>query len=216
MPNIINNTYFINDLYIPLGNGTVSGLPVNTSTPSNSVALADTITEVEKELSINAFGLTLYDLLQTALIDIDSADARFQILVKGGDYILNSKTYRWEGLNSPKSLICYAIYYDFLSNNSSFYNSIGVTKPNSENASNVNPNYKLATAWQTFLRKYQGGCLAEPFCYQDSGVHFIDYYGTNENQIRSLFQFLNDNASDYPEWTNTDFRLYESINTFGL
>lgn len=216
MPNIINNTFFINDLYIPLGNGTISGLPVNTSTPSNSVALTDTITEVEKNLLIGALGLTLYDLLQTALIDIDSADARFQTLVKGGDYVLNSKTYRWEGLNSPKSLICYAIFYEFLSQNSSFYNSIGVTKPNSENASNVSPNYKLATAWQIFLRKYQEGYLVEPVFYRKLGVTFIDYCGEKEQPIRSLFQFLNDNSSDYPEWEVSDFLVYEDVNSFGL
>lgn len=216
MPNIINKSFFINDLYIPLSQGSISGLPANTATPTNEVSLGDCITEVEKDLLIGALGLDLYNELQTALADIDNATARWQNLVKGLEYSIDGKTYKWEGLNSPKSLIAYAIYYYFLYRTNTFLTGVGVQQPNAENATNLNPNYKMSHAWQTFLRKYQNGFIDCPTVYKRYGIEFVDWYYTENNIIRSLYQFLNDKIEDYPEWENHSFFTYAEVNSFGL
>lgn len=216
MPNIINKSFFINDLYIPLSQGSISGLPANTATPTNDVSLDDCISEVEKDLLIGALGLDLYNELQIALADIDNADARWQNLVKGLEYSIDGKTYKWEGLNSPKSLIAYAIYYYFLERSNTFLTGIGVQQPNAENATNLNPNYKMSKAWQTFLIKYQKGYLVCPNIEVYNKGIFIDWLGSNNEIIRSLYQFLNDKIEDYPEWENHNFYIYIEVNSFGL
>lgn len=216
MPNITNNTMFINDLYIPLSQGSISGLPANTSTPSNEVSLLDIITETEKHLLVGALGFELYNELQIALADIDNADARWQNLVKGLEYSIDGKTYKWEGLNSPKSLILYACKYQYLYRTNTFLTGVGAQQPNAENATKLAPNYLIAFCWQTFLRKYQTGAMVCPDISYLNGATFIDWVGSNENLFRSMYQFLNDKREDYPEWENHNFYVYEDVNSFGI
>jgi len=209
--NIIDNTYFKNDLYIPLGVDTISGT-VNTNSPNNKTALEDCITEVEKSILLNALGLTAYNELQTALADLPSADQKWKDLVNGVEY--DGKV--WIGLNNPKSLITYAVYYFFLTRISQgFYTAVGVSKPSSENATLVTPAYKLAASWQAFLKKYQSGYLKEPFFSNVNGVDFIDWFGCSEEIEVSLYRFLSDKKEDYT-FDASKFSVYESINSFGI
>lgn len=208
---ISKTTSFINDLFIPLAKATISGT-VNTESPNNNVALQSMIDVVEKDILVNALGLTLYNELQTALLDLPNADQKWKDLVNGVEY--DGKI--WEGLDNPKSLLLYAVYYFFLSDNSAgFYTAVGISKPNSENSQLVTPAYKLATAWQTFLLKYQKGLKLCPDITYKNGVEFVDWFGNDNDVNQSLYQYLTDKAIDFG-WDASKFRVYENVNTFGI
>lgn len=208
---ISNIDNFVNDLYIPLAKGTISGT-ANTETPNSRANVLELIDEVEKDVLLNSLGLDLYNELMVALIDLPSADQKWRDLVNGVEY--DGKI--WEGLDNAKSLFLYAVYTLFIMENSDFLTALGVAKSNVENANLTTNATKVSYAWQKFLTKYQDGCLAEPLIYSDSGYSFTDYYGTNDNIQRSLYQYLNDNLDTWTTWDNSKFRLYEQINSFGI
>lgn len=208
---ISNIDNFVNDLYIPLAKGTISGT-ANTETPNSRAYVLELIDEVEKDVLLNALGLDLYNELMVALIDLPSADQKWRDLVNGVEY--DGKI--WEGLDNAKSLFLYAVYTLFIMENSDFLTALGVAKSNVENANLTTNSTKVSYAWQKFLTKYQDGCLSEPLIYSDSGYSFTDYYGTNDNVQRSLYQYLNDNLDTWDTWDNSKFRLYEQINSFGI
>lgn len=208
---ISQTTSFINDLFIPLAKATISGT-ANTESPNNSIALQSMIDVVEKDILVNALGLTLYNELLVALADLPNADQKWKDLVNGVEY--DGKI--WEGLDNPKSLLLYAIYYFFLSDNSNgFYTAVGVSKPNSENSQLFTPTYKLATAWQTFINKYQNGLKLCPDITYKNGVEFIDWFGNYDGVYQSLYQYLTDKAADFG-WNASKFKVYENVNTFGI
>lgn len=210
MPNITDTSNFINDLFIPLAKAQPSG-SVSDSSPNNQDALINAITVVERSILINALGLTIYNELQTALLDIDNAAQKWQDLVKGVEY--DDKV--WSGLDNPQSLLLYAIYYSFLSDNSDFYTAVGVAKPQSENANNVTPFYKLSSANHNFINKYQTGCLEYPQVYKTYKGTFIDWVGASDNVDVSLYQFLQDKKDDY-SFDASKFKTYRVQNSFGL
>lgn len=208
---ISNIDNFVNDLYIPLAQGTINSTP-NTATPNSRAGVLELINEVEKDVLLNSLGLDLYNELLAALVDLPSADQKWKDLVNGVEY--DGKI--WEGLDNTKSLLLYAVYTLFIMNNSDHLTALGVAKSKVENANITTNVTKVSYAWQKFLSKYQDGCLAEPLVYSDSGYTFTDYYGTNDNIKRSLYQYLNDNLDTWTTWDSAKFRLYEQINSFGI
>jgi hypothetical protein len=205
---IIDNTYFINDLAIP---NAIASPTIGDNTPDNIDYIDDCIEYVEKNLLINALGLTIYNELQTALADLPSADQKWKDLVNGLEY--DGKI--WEGLRSPKSLLCYAVYYTFLDWNTTFWTTVGVQRPQAENSTTITPEFKLATAFQTFSGKYQGGYCFEPYRAYIDGVKFTDYLGSHDEVIISLFQYLKDKKADFT-WEERYFKGYRQKNSFGL
>lgn len=208
MPNIIDNNYFKYDLAIPQA---VAQPTITNTTPNRFDEVKDCITVVEQSLLIHALGLTIYRDLQVALPITNDSLPKWKALVNGTEY--DGK--RWEGLSHEKSLIAYAVYYHYLDENSVFWNALGVEKPESANSQGVSPSFKLATAYQKFLKKYQGGACVYPYRGYLKGAYFEDYYGETEEVIVSLYQFLRDKKEDYG-WEQKDFRLYPEKNSFGL
>lgn len=208
MPKIVTNEYFINDLFIPSGQAVPS---IGDGAPSDIDELNDCCVVVEKRLLQNALGLTIYNELQVALVDIANADQKWKDLVNGIEY--DGRV--WEGLKAPKTFIAYAVYYYFLNSNSEYYATFGVVKPEAANSVNVTPAYKLTSAWNTFLQKYQRGNCTIPRYYSGVGWELVDWYGNHDGINVSLFEFLRDKASDYG-WAPEYFKYYESVNTFGI
>lgn len=207
---ITDLTYFqkANNLNIPLS---VSAPIANASmqTPNMEETLTLLIADVEKSVLMNALGLTLYNLLITALADIDNvANARFKLLVQGEEY--NNKV--WEGLDSEHSLLAYRVYQLFQQNKNTTLSGVGNVQVSPEKANLVTPAYKIATANQIFLSKYQNGLLTTPIIYDN----FTDWFGDCEEVEVSLYRYLLDKKELFPEWDLTKFRYYESINSFGI
>jgi len=207
MPQIVTNTYFVNDLHIPHADNTQS-IGVE-STPITQ--LNDCCAVVERDLLLNALGLTLYNELQTALVDIANADQKWKDLVNGVEY--DGKI--WEGLSNPKTFITYAVYYKFLNMESDYWTTFGTVKAEAANAINVTPFYKLTSAWNKFMQKYQSGSCPFPEYYSGLNWEFIDWYGRHDAVNVSLYEYLRDKADLY-NWLPEYFKYYQSVNTFGI
>ena len=209
MSSITLITKFTNELYIPLAVNNPSSV-VSQSTPNNSVSLQSTIDKVERDILVNSLGITTYNELQTALLDLPNADQKWKDLVNGVKY--DGKV--WEGLGNDFSLLAYAIYYTFLKQNTNFYMAIGMSKPNSENAVNVNPTQKLVWAWENFLVKYQQRRCFQDFVYNYREFYYSDEFYNNEAFV-SLFEFLTDKSADYG-FDSSKFKFYKMINSLGI
>ncbi len=209
MPNIINKRYFKHDLFIP---NAVEQPAIGDNTPNKVADINDAITVIERDVLLNALGLTIYNELQAELPITENSPQKWIDLVNGVEY--NGKV--WEGLSAPKSLIAYAIYYQYLSDNSDFWSTLGVTKPDSANSTNVNPSYKISVAYQNYVKKYQSGYLYKPFKGFVNGVYYEDYYGKHEEVNVSLYQYLKDNADLYG-WGTKFFKPDNNqVNSLGL
>lgn len=204
---ISNIDNFVNDLYIPLAKGTISGTP-NTETANSKSYVLELINEVEKEVLLNCLGLDLYNELMVALLDLPNANQKWRDLVNGVEY--DGKI--WEGLDNSNSLLLYAVYYLFIMENSEQLTALGTANSKVENANLTSNSTKASRAFQVFLNKYQKGYLNEPYVYDN----VIDYYGNNDNIRVSLYQYLNDNLLMWDTWKNSGFRFYNQVNSFGI
>jgi len=212
MPQIVTVTYFqnANDLNLPLSKDVLVANTAITS-PSAQTALTNLCVKIERSLLLNALGLTTYNTLQLALADIDNPlYASYKKLVQGDEY--DGKI--WEGLDNDYSLIAYRIYEQYLTEESERLTGVGNTQGKPEKATLVSPKYKIASANQNFIQKYQSGYLQFPIIYNDG--EFIDWFGNQEGVNVSLYRYLVDKASDFPDFSLDAFKCYETKNSFGI
>ena len=201
---IVDKSYFNkqNQLHIPLA-------VVEPNTPNNATELDLLCVKIEKEILLNALGLTLYNELK-ALTDVTielPENVRWKKLVQGEEY--DEKV--WLGLDNDDSLIANYIFQQFTTDTNIRLSATGATKVNAENATNQTPAYLIAGAHQNFIKQYQGEYLIDPICYDN----FIDWYGCNGIE-KSLYGYLMDKREVFPEWDNTKFKVYETKNSFGI
>ena len=207
MPQIIDISYFqkANALNIPLATAVLLANPA-LNTPNSVATLTSLCAKVEKSILINALGLTIYNELQLALADLNNPlYAKYKKLVEGEEY--DGKI--WIGLNDNYSLIAWKIYQEFIFQTNEQLSAIGNVQVQPQGASLFTPAYKIASANASFLEGYQNGYLIEPIIYGN----FFDYFGGFDNVEVSLYQYLNDHPTDF-EITN--FKMYDSINSFGI
>lgn len=212
MVQIVDNTWFNkeNELYLPLA--VANPIPVGGQSSPNFVnVLKNLCIQTERELLLNALGVTLYDELQLALADIDNpTNAKWKKLVVGDSY--DDKN--WIGLKSDYSLIAYRVYEMFLTKYSEQLTAFGVVKANSGNADNFTSYYKITNANLQFLKGFQDGYLSEPLITEN----FTDWYGQELKDV-SLFRYLIDKKDDFPTWDESKFYFYtidDAKNSFGL
>jgi hypothetical protein len=203
---LITKSYFANQNYlsIPLAILDPSGAP------SNATELDNLCIKIEREVMLNALGLTLYKLffaLDSTSIELP-ANARWKALVYGQEY--EEKV--WEGLVNEYSLIGYRIFETFTHDTNTRLSANGVTKVDAQNAENKTPAYMITNSNNEFIKKYQGQMLKEPYIYDN----FIDYFGHQEEIERSMYAYLIDKKALFPEWKQENFRIYESKNSFGI
>lgn len=211
MPNIVSIANFkkANELNIPLAVAVPNSNP-STATPSNEVYLKNLIAKEEKTILLNALGLTTYNTLQLALVDIDNPlYASYKKLVEGEEY--DGKV--WNGLSGDYSLIAYRVYEVFVSETNTRLSAIGNTKVNPQGSEQMTPIYKIANANHNFLKQYQGGYLFDPIVFEN----FVDWYGQNDDVEVSLHTYLNYKKADFVDFKIEDFKVFrESKNSFGI
>ncbi len=216
---IITPTYFVKgELFIP---NSTSGNAGNNTAIQND--LATTITKYERELLINALGVTLYnDLSGQTFIngDIDAgAPQKWKDLVDGKTYTKDSKEFIWDGLKGfdGNSLIAYYIYCKYLENDEVTYSTTGMANESVTNAEKVSYTSKYVKAWNQFLTQYQRLNSGSPIrLINGFGGVGLDYYGNVDCRV-SLYQFLVDsNEADATAYPDFQFRLYEGKNSFGI
>lgn len=199
---IVDKSFFNNQNYIhiPLAVADPS------ATPNNATELDLMCVKLEKEILLNALGLSLYNEIK-AITDIDSAADKFKKLIQGDEY--DGKI--WLGLDNDDSLIANYIYQEFVTQTDIRLSATGAKKVNPENATTQTPKYLIAGAHQNFIKQYQGEYLNEP--YIDG--NFIDWYGCDGIE-KSLYGYLMDKQADFTNWKPENFRVYETKNSFGI
>ena len=210
MPQIVNKSYFNkqNILYIPLASEAPLPSAV-TSTPNDGAYIDNLCIEIEKTILVNALGLTTYNELQLALADIDnSLNAFYKKLVEGEEY--DGKI--WVGLKHDLSLIAQAVWIEYVMQKNTNLSAVGNSQVNLEKGTLVTPMYKIANASVSFIKQYQGEVLNEPIV---NGI-FVDWCGFNNEVEVSLYRYLSDKKTDFPNVDLDKFKFYEQINSFGI
>ncbi len=218
MATIIDNTYFEKGwLFIP-NNENIDAAPADS--PDVTTELDLFRIEYERELLLNALGVTLYDELQ-AEIDATPSTQKWIDLVDGKSYTINSKTKQWNGLvgANTQSLIAFYVYCQYLRNDNSTYLTTGIAQNTANNAERSDPTPKFVKSWTRFLSQYQGNCYNYGYptvIYNRSGMVGLDYYGQDNIEV-NMFQYLTDQneltPTDFPDF---EFKFYETYNTLGI
>ena len=201
---IIDKSYFNNQNFIQIPLATPEP-----NSPNNANELDNLCVKLEREILLNALGLTLYNELKaltSVTIELPE-NVRWKNLVQGEEY--DEKV--WLGLDNDDSLIANYIFQQFATDTNIRLSATGATKVNAENATNQTPVYLIAGAHQNFIKQYQGEYLIDPIHYDN----FVDWYGCNGIE-KSLYGYLMDKREVFPEWDNSKFRVYETKNSFGI
>ena len=210
MPQIVSKSYFNkqNILYIPLASEAPLPSAV-TSTPNDGTYIDNLCIEIEKTILVNALGLTTYNELQLALADIDNPlYASYKKLVNGDEY--DGKI--WVGLKYDLSLIANAVWIEYVMQKNTNLSAVGNSQVNLEKGNLVTPMYKIANASASFIKQYQGQYLDEPIVIGN----FIDWQGCLDGVEVSLYRYLSDKKTDFPNVDLNKFKFYEQINSFGI
>ena len=210
MPQIVSKSYFNkqNILYIPLASEAPLPSAV-TSTPNDGTYIDNLCIEIEKTILVNALGLTTYNELQLALADIDNPlNASYKKLVNGDEY--DGKI--WVGLKYDLSLIANAVWIEYVMQKNTNLSAVGNSQVNLEKGTLVTPMYKIANASASFIKQYQGQYLDEPIVIGN----FIDWQGCLDGVEVSLYRYLSDKKTDFPNVDLNKFKFYEQINSFGI
>ena len=155
------------------------------------------IQEVEDEVLTDGLGFDLYALLKAT-----PTAERFAKLINGDG--------KFEGV---KKMLAYRIKEVYIDRNIESFTNSGVQSINADKAMKVSPQMQIAFYSLNFVRRYQEGYCFEPYIFDG----FIDWFERGENPNRlSLYQYLRDNQSVYPEWKIDNFIAYEPQNSFGL
>lgn len=212
MPQIVNKSYFNkqNILYIPLASEAPLPSAV-TSTPNDGTYIDALCIEIEKTILVNALGLTTYNELQLAIADefTNPLYASYDKLVNGDEY--EGKI--WVGLKYDLSIIAQAVWIEYVMQKNTNLSAVGNSQVNLEKGTLVTPMYKIANASASFIKQYQGQILDEPIIYDN---YFIDWQGCDDSVEVSLYRYLSDKKTDFPNVDLNKFKFYEQINSFGI
>jgi hypothetical protein len=204
---LIDTTYFINDIGVPLSS--------NTTLNSN---FTNAITRYENEILKKLLGYTLWkeftDAVEAATEESPLAQ-KWIDLRDGAEFSFEWEGYtvseKWNGLvNSDlRSLIAYYVYYMYRRDNESQFTGIGESLSISENSKWVSPLNKLVHVYNSMVDLYgktpNYARAYKCFLNVDDYVH----YNTNP----SAYNFLLANKDDYTSWV---FTPIGKVNSFGI
>lgn len=205
---IVTKSYFQkeNYLFIPLSVADPSG----SVTPNNATEIDNLCVSIERDILLNALGLTLYNefyALDNTTIELPE-NLRWKKLLEGDEY--DEKV--WKGLKYDYSLIAYRVFEQFNIETAIRLSATGAKQVQGENATQQTPKYLIATANQRFIKQYQGDYLYTPIVIDN----FTDWFGCGDEIEKSLFGYLTDKQVDFPEWKQSSFKVYETQNSFGI
>lgn len=194
MANIIDYTYFINEISIPIQ-----------SRAELNEAITNSITLYENEVLKLLLGYKLWKEMKAAydasvLTESPvSLPEKWDRIINGVEfeYTVNGKTIldKWIGLkNASKiSLIANYVYFFHRRENVSQNSGIGETIASAENSTIVSPYAKCVNSWNKMVDMYGE----------------LDCYG-NPLPLPSAYNFLTANIADYPDWKFTQLDKIKS------
>jgi hypothetical protein len=138
MANLIDSSYFINDINLP-----------NNYLTGTGELISDYIDKYEKEVLIKLLGYDLYKL-------VIASPLTYADLITGAEYSIGNQLRKWDGLtNSDKdSLIAYYVYYHFVLDQVNSMEGIGAVISQGENSVKTAPDLLLIKAWNRYIDLY--------------------------------------------------------------
>jgi hypothetical protein len=199
----IDSTYFVGEIAIPQA--------------ANDTALAQAITQYEKEILISLLGYKLYSLL-IAACPSGVPSGVYVDLVNGAEFThtFNGEdvTLKWEGLKNSvlQSLIAYYVFYKYVERDVTRLYGTGISMATvKEGWERVSPADKLCAVWERMRTLY--GKIPPEY----KPVYTRPVTGSNLpsvfNSDPSAYNFLFANKTDYPDWI---FTPLWNINVFGI
>jgi len=127
MANIIDNTYFIGDIQLPIDD--------------ISAKLTNYIVRLEPEILTKVLGYDLKKLFVDALAGVP--EQKYIDLNEGKDYQVDGIWYNWRGLKntSKESLIAYYVWYKFVTTDNTYVSGAGIKQALTENSQFTNPRF---------------------------------------------------------------------------
>ena len=222
---ITNNTYYINELYIPHAKPSVSS-----DVTTVSAELDSFIDDYERECLIKSLGFQLttlfydeLDLLQPNFLKV-TADSKWDDLLNGKTYTnKNGDLVSWRGIrykNVPsaeynRSFLANYVFYNYESNADVFRTGVGYVKGKAKNAEERSPAPRAINAFRKMVDMIQGREFKKEIIESRFG-YGVDYY--YENGEVTLYQFIrdiNDTVADtYPNFKPGKWNVYK--NQFGI
>lgn len=193
---IIDDTYFVYGISKVPNNEDVSAQ--SEGAPSVRSELKVIIDSYERQLLLNALGVTLYNELKTATET--TLVGKWKDLVEGIDYTIGEETYRWDGLRgyNKQSLIAFYVFCQHLRETELKLATTGVIRNVVNNADNANPRTMYNIAWYKFIEQYQ----------KNSDIRCVQ---------SSLYQYLNDmNELDSLAFPDFRFKVFLTSNRYGI
>ena len=218
---IVTPTYFQSgNLFIPNSDSMNAG-----GSPNVQNDLQLFIDIYERELLINALGITLYEEFEAELPN--PTTQKWIDLLNGKTYSINGKSYRWDGLigSNSQSLIAFYIYCQYLRNDSSIYATTGVVMADSANSVMSDPTSKYIDNYNRFIESYQGNYSDyntnnPSIIINASGMVGIDYYRSgNNNSFVNMYQYMTDQntlETDPQPFPDFEFKFYYRENSWGV
>ena len=216
MATITDETYYLKGInFIPNS----VDISASSDSPSQESELDYFIGICERQLMLDALGVTLFNEFTTAMADLPNAAQKWKDLVDGATYTLDGKEYLWEGLRgyNKNSLVASYIFCEFLRNDQSTYTTTGVAQNKAKNAQNYSYTPKYISAWRNFIKGYQAQAQCDPVIIRNHfGTVGLDYYQNNDSVV-SLYRFLTDqNELDATAFPDFEFKFYENQNSLGI
>lgn len=204
---IVDNTYFVNELYIPNAKPSVTSDITTVQSELNSF-----INKYERDCLIRCIGYTLYaelvsmlDLAETTLIKTGS-DAKWDDLVNGKVYTINGKSLQWRGLRFKnietdlkpnRSFIANYIYWFYEQDADVLRAGIGNVQGKAKNAERVSAAPKVSRAWNEMVKMICGEEENPRVLINTFGRVGVDYYVSN-NEV-DLYKFIKDSNLNTPD-----------------
>lgn len=189
---LIDYTYFIRDINVPL-NGTTDSDPAYQD-------LSQSITKYENEVLQHLLGYTLWKEFK-AEIDAESYSTKWANFKDGAEFsfTFNGQTIntKWEGLvNSEKeSLIAYYVYFRHRIEKETFYTGIGEKRAKGENSTTADAKPKLIRAWNNMIALYGH---SPRYAWKYGWLNNDNYQHWNEEP--TAYNYLLANKSDFDSW----------------
>jgi len=220
---IINNTYFIDEIFLPNAKPSVTG--DLTAIPANVMSFINTYAS---EALVKCFGFSLYRAFTNQLDNTkdnglkDDADVKWDELLNGAEYTDSSgKAVYWPGIRVKngetynKSFLAEYVYFHYEKSNDEDRTGVGNVKQNAENASIVSKTPKVIAAWRRFVEQVQGSSCSPQFVSNGIG-YGVDWYGSGK-KFKSLYEFIEDkNRMDPATYPNFDPTRFVNMNQFGI
>ena len=164
--------------------------------------------ELKKEL-IRLLGFNLYKELE-GVIDLDEANRLKPSADEKWDFLLNGKDDYFGLIHAFIPLV----YFHYLRITNSELTGLGVSKQKSKGADIFSSKSKAVDSYRAYIENVYGGVNYRNII-EFEGVFSVTY-ASGENELKSVYDFLNDNTDLFTTWNEPSVKLINNINRHGL